>query len=50
MIRPFESKVKEMEEQILSDKKRVSSLIAVLKKRAEDDPKLASILKSFSLL
>jgi len=50
MIRPFESKVKEIEENILEDRKRLTGLIRALKKLSEDDPKLASVLKSFSIL
>ena len=50
MIRPFESKVKEIEDNILKDRKRVSALIKILKEMAEEDPKLASLLKNFSLL
>ena len=50
MIRPFESKVKEIEENILEDRKRLTGLIRALKKLSEDDPKLASVLKNFSIL
>jgi Mg2+ and Co2+ transporter CorA len=50
MIRPFEDKVKKIEDDILEDKKRLKDLLAAVKEYAKKDQGLADILKSFSLL
>ena len=55
MIRPFESKVKEIEAQlnshdVLENKKNISRLIEALKKLGKHDPKIVEALKSVSLL
>ena len=50
MIRPFETKVKEVEKEILEDKNRFKKLIEALRQLAKDDQKLATVLKSFALL
>ena len=46
MIRPFEDKVKKLEQ----DTDKLHRLIDALKKLAKQDPKLAEVLRSFSLL
>ncbi len=50
MIRPFEDKVKIMEDDITKDKKKLQKLLEALKEYAQKDPRLAEILRSFSLL
>ncbi len=50
MVRPFEDKVKKIENDIMSDKKRLESLFEVLRNYAEKHPDLADILKQFSIL
>ena len=46
MTRPFEEKIRKLE----GDTDRLHRLIEALKKLAEHDPKLAEVLRSFSLL
>ncbi len=50
MIRPFETRVQEIENDIIKDRRRLEALIDLLKQQAKTDQKLASLLKSFSLL
>ncbi len=50
MIRPFETKVKEIEKDILEDKKHLKKLIEALRQLAREDHKLASVLRNFALL
>ncbi len=50
MIRPFETKVKEIEENILEDRNRLKKLIEALRQLAREDTKLATVLRSFALL
>ncbi len=50
MIRPFETKVKQIEDDILTDRKRLEALIELLKQQAKHDQKLAALLKNFSIL
>ena len=50
MIRPFEDEVKKMENDIVSDRKRLESLFEVLRNYAKKHPDLADILKQFSIL
>ncbi len=50
MVRPFEYKVKKIENDIVSDRKRLESLFEVLRNYAKRHPDLADILKQFSIL
>jgi len=50
MIRPFETKVKAIEEDLLEDKNRLKKLIEALKQLAREDHKLAAVLRNFALL
>ena len=50
MIRPFESKVREIEEELAGNRKKLHDLIAALRKLSRHDDRLAEILRSFSLL
>ena len=50
MVRPFEDKVKKIEIDIVSDRKRLELLFEVLRNYAEKHPDLADILKQFSIL
>jgi len=50
MIRPFEDKVKSIELDITKDREKINLLIKALRKLAHTDPKVANVLKSFSLL
>ena len=50
MVRPFEDKVKKIESDIVSDRKRLESLLEALRNYAQKNPDLADILKQFSIL
>lgn len=51
MIRPFEVKIKEIEERITElDEDRIEKLFSVLRQLAKTDTAVASVLKKFSLL
>ncbi len=50
MIRPFETKVKSIEEEIVSNKKILHSLIEALKALSKTDEKVVEILKKFNIL
>lgn len=50
MIRPFETKIRNMEEEILFLKKDNKNLLESLKELAKTDTKLAEILKQFNIL
>ena len=50
MIRPFENKVKNIENDIVSDRKRLEALFEVLRNYAKKHPDLADVLKQFSIL
>ena len=50
MVRPFESKVREMEEELLSNKEKLHQFITALKSLAENDEKVAKILKELKIL
>lgn len=50
MIRPFEDKVKKVEEKIVGNKKQIKSLIEAMRELASSNPKVAEVLRSFSLL
>ncbi|MCD6294449.1 MAG: hypothetical protein J7M20_05875 [Deltaproteobacteria bacterium] len=49
MIRPFEDKVKKVEEKIAGNKKQIKSLIEAMRELASSNPKVAEVLRSFSL-
>jgi DNA anti-recombination protein RmuC len=50
MIRPFESKVREIEKNIGSNQRQMHNLLEALRQLAQQDSKLAEVLKSFALL
>ncbi len=50
MVRPFESKVREMEEELLSNKEKLHQFITALKSLAENDEKVAKILRELKIL
>lgn len=50
MIRPFEMKVKSIDEEIISLKKDNKNLLESLKELAKTDTRLAEILKQFNIL
>ena len=50
MIRLFEDKVAKVEEKIAGNKKQIKSLIEVMRELASSNPKVAEVLRSFSLL
>ena len=50
MIRPFESKVREIEDELSLNRRRLDALLDALRKLASTDPKVADVLRSFSLL
>ena len=50
MIRPFEDKVKKVEEKIAGNKKQIKSLIEAMRELASSNPKVAEVLRFFSLL
>ncbi len=50
MIRPFEDKVKKVEEKIAGNKNQIKSLIEAMRELASSNPKVAEVLRSFSLL
>jgi len=50
MIRPFEDKVRKMDEDILKDRKRLDDFLDALRSYARTNKKLAEILRDFSLL
>lgn len=50
MIRPFEREVKEINDSILQDRKRLETMLEALRRKAATDQELASILKNFSLM
>ncbi len=50
MVRPFEDKVKKIESDIVSDRKRLEALFEILRNYASKHPDLADILKQFSIL
>ena len=50
MVRPFEDKVKKIEDDIAGDKKKTERLISVLREYAKKNEDVAKILRSFSLL
>ncbi|MBF8275958.1 MAG: hypothetical protein HW390_1031 [Candidatus Brocadiaceae bacterium] len=50
MIRPFESKVKKIEEDIADNRNKLHSLIDTFKTLSKTDEKVATILKKFNLL
>ena len=50
MIRPFEREVREINDSILQDRKRLETMLDALRRKAATDQELASILKNFSLM
>ena len=50
MIRPFESKVKLLEENIAGNRKKLHSLLEALRTLSKTDAKVAEVLRSFHLL
>jgi chromosome segregation ATPase len=50
MIRPFETKVKEIEDELAENRTILRSLIDVLRNLSKTDEKLAEVLKRFNLL
>ena len=50
MVRPFESRVREIEDEFRLNRGRVDALVDALRKLAGTDPKVAEVLRSFSLL
>ncbi len=50
MIRPFENKVKDIENEIAQNRNKLHSLIETLRELSKTDEKVAKVLKSFHLL
>ena len=50
MIRPFEDKVRKIEDDILNDRKKLNQLFDALRKFAAKNKEFAEILKTFSIL
>jgi uncharacterized coiled-coil DUF342 family protein len=50
MVRPFEDKVKRIEEDIAENRNKLHALIDALKSLSKTDEKVAEILKKFNLL
>lgn len=50
MIRPFESKVREIEEEISQSRQRLHSLLEALRTLGQSDDKVAEVLRRFNLL
>lgn len=50
MTRPFESKVREMEEDISRDRQRLHTLLEALRALGQKDEKVAEVLRQFQLL
>ena len=50
MIRPFESKVREIEEGISRDRRRLHDLLEALRALSQKDEKVAEVLRQFQLL
>jgi hypothetical protein len=50
MIRPFESKVREIEEDISRDRQRLHALLEALRTLGQKDEKVAEVLRQFQLL
>jgi ABC-type multidrug transport system fused ATPase/permease subunit len=49
MIRPFETKVREIEEEISQNRQRLHSLIEALRSLSQTDEKVAEVLRRFNL-
>jgi len=50
MVRPFETKVKEIEEDISQNRQRLHSLLEALRALSQTDEKVAQVLRNFHLL
>mgnify|MGYP001561041286 CR=1 FL=1 len=50
MIRPFETKVKKIEDEITENRNRLNDLLTAFKTLGKSDKKVAEILKRFNLL
>ena len=50
MIRPFETKVKAIEEEIATDRHKLHALLDALRALSRTDEKVAGVLKQFNLL
>ncbi|MBI4689290.1 MAG: hypothetical protein HY754_03340 [Nitrospirae bacterium] len=50
MIRPFETKIKKIEDEIADNRSKLNTLIDSLKSLSKTDDKVAEILKKFNLL
>lgn len=50
MVRPFEEKVKRMEEEFTRDREKVQGLLEALRNIAERDKEVANILKKMNLM
>jgi len=50
MVRPFEDKVNKVENEVLTDRKKLEALFEILRNYAKNHPDLADILKQFSIL
>ena len=50
MVRPFEVKIKTIEDEMLVDRRKLDGILEALKKYARNDKRLADLLKSLSLL
>ncbi|MBI3301126.1 MAG: hypothetical protein HYZ72_03475, partial [Deltaproteobacteria bacterium] len=50
MIRPFESKVREMEEEFSQNRQRLHSLLEAFRTLGQSDEKVAEVLRRFNLL
>ena len=50
MIRPFESKVKEIEEDLTKNREHLHSLLEALRSLGQSDEKVAEVLRQFRLL
>ena len=50
MVRPFEGKVKEIEEELSNNRQRLHALLEALRSLGQTDEKVAEVLKQFQLL
>ncbi len=50
MVRPFESKVKEIEEELSRNRQRLHALLEALRSLGQTDEKVAEVLRQFQLL
>jgi hypothetical protein len=50
MVRPFESKVKQIEDEISQNRQRLHALLEALRTLSQKDTQVAEVLKQFDLL